>query len=98
MLQHALILLSEKGEIRFSIVPKLIFNNIKIIKKNYVTGINAGNVWNALNEGGKLNVKDLKKATKIKTDRELNLTLGWLLREDKVVVEEEGKEVFVSLK
>ena len=62
------------------------------------TGVNAGNVWNALNEGGKLNVKDLKKATKIKTDRELNLTLGWLLREDKVVVEEEGKEVFVSLK
>ena len=29
-------------------------------------GTNAGLVWNALNEGGKMSVKAVKKATKIK--------------------------------
>ncbi|MBP3785170.1 MAG: winged helix-turn-helix domain-containing protein [Bacteroidaceae bacterium] len=62
------------------------------------TGVNAGNVWNALNENGALNVKDLKKAAGLKNEKELFLALGWLLREDNVVLQEEGKEVIVSLK
>ena len=58
----------------------------------------AGAVWTALNENGTLNAKDLKKAAKLKTDKELYLALGWLLREDKVEVVEADKEMTVTLK
>ena len=62
------------------------------------TGVNAGNVWNALNEIGAMTGKDLKKAAKLKNDKELYLALGWLLREDKVEITEEAKEIKVTLK
>ena len=58
----------------------------------------AGAVWTALSENGAMNAKDLKKACKIKTDKDLYLTMGWLLREDKLNVVEEGKEITLSLK
>ena len=58
----------------------------------------AGRVWNALNEGAPMGVKDLKKAAKVKTDKELYLALGWLLREDKLMVEGIEKEPVFSLK
>lgn len=61
-------------------------------------GTFAGAVWTALNENGALNTKDLKKVAKIKTDKDLFLALGWLLREDKVVVTENDKVVTVVLK
>ena len=61
-------------------------------------GTLAGAVWTALSENGTLNTKDLKKVAKIKTDKDLFLALGWLLREDKVVVEENDKVVNVCLK
>ena len=61
-------------------------------------GTLAGAVWTALNENGTLNTKDLKKASKIKTDKDLYLALGWLLREDKVEVVETEKVVTVTLK
>ena len=48
-----------------------------------VIGTWAGQVWNALNESGKLTVKGLKKATKLK-EKELYPALGWLSREGKV--------------
>ena len=54
--------------------------------------------WTALNENGALNTKDLKKAAKVKTDKDLYLALGWLLREDKVEVTEADKVVTVTLK
>ncbi|MGM9760369.1 MAG: winged helix-turn-helix domain-containing protein [Parabacteroides sp.] len=60
-------------------------------------GTNAGLVWKALNEGGKMSLKALKKATKIKAEKELYAALGWLARENKLVFEEEEKEIFVSL-
>ncbi|MGM9620746.1 MAG: winged helix-turn-helix domain-containing protein [Bacteroidaceae bacterium] len=60
-------------------------------------GTLAGAVWTALNENGTMNSKDLKKVTKIKTDKELCLVLGWLLREDKVTVTEEDKVMSVTL-
>lgn len=60
-------------------------------------GTMAGAIWTALNENGTMNSKDLKKAAKIKTDKDLCLALGWLLREDKVTVAEEDKVVTVSL-
>ena len=61
-------------------------------------GTLAGAVWTALNENGALNAKDLKKVAKIKTDKELFLALGWLLREDKVEVAEADKVMTVTLK
>ena len=61
-------------------------------------GTLAGAVWSALNENGAMNSKDLKKAAKIKTDKDLFLALGWLLREDKLVVAEEDKVLTVTLK
>ena len=58
----------------------------------------AGKIWTALNENGAMTGKDLKKATKVKCDKDLDLGLGWLLREDKLVIEEVEKDVEVSLK
>ena len=63
-----------------------------------LVGTSAGAVWTALNENGALNTKDLKKAAKVKTDKDLYLALGWLLREDKVEVTEADKVVTVTLK
>ncbi|MBR1387599.1 MAG: winged helix-turn-helix domain-containing protein [Alloprevotella sp.] len=61
-------------------------------------GILAGKIWNALDANGKLSGKELKKAIKVKTEKELYLGLGWLLREDKIVVEEVEKDIEVALK
>ena len=61
-------------------------------------GTLAGAVWTALNVNGALNTKDLKKVAKIKTDKDLFLALGWLLREDKLEVAEEDKVITVTLK
>lgn len=58
----------------------------------------AGQVWNALNENGQLGAKELKKVAKIKTDKELYLALGWLLREEKLNVAGTEKEPLFSLK
>ena len=53
-------------------------------------GLNAGLVWNALNENGAMTVKSLKKATKLK-DKQVFAAIGWLSREDKInVTEVEG--------
>ena len=61
------------------------------------TGALAGKIWEALNEGGKLTGKELKKAAKLRTDKELYLGLGWLLREGKLVIEEVEKDIEVAL-
>mgnify|MGYP000844659470 FL=1 len=60
-------------------------------------GMNAGLVWNALNEGGRMDVKPIKKATKIKTDKELYAAFGWLAKENKIAFEEEDANLMVSL-
>lgn len=66
----------------------------KMVEK---VGKNAGLIWNALNNAGKdLEAKEIKKATKL-TDKDLYAAFGWLLREDKINMVEEGKEVFVNL-
>ncbi len=59
-------------------------------------GINAGKVWAILDENGRQNVKEIKKATKL-TDKDLYAALGWLAREGKVALEAEEKEIFASL-
>ena len=55
-------------------------------------------VWNALNEVEAIGLVQLRKVTKLK-DKELMLALGWLAREDKLVISEDenGKNIIVSL-
>jgi len=60
-------------------------------------GTNAGLVWSVLNEEGKQNVKAVKKATKIKADKDLYAALGWLAKEGKLSFEEIEGELFVAL-
>lgn len=64
---------------------------------NEKVGTIAGQIWNALNENGALNNKDLKKAAKVKNEKDLFLGLGWLLREDKVTITEAEKDLIVAL-
>ena len=59
-------------------------------------GLNAGLVWNALNESEGLTLKGLKKVTKLK-DKQLYAALGWLSREDKVTIEEVVGDLLVNL-
>ena len=61
-----------------------------------VIGTWAGQVWNALNESGKLTVKGLKKTTKLK-EKELYAALGWLAREGKVSMYEVDADIEVVL-
>ena len=61
-------------------------------------GYNAGLVWNALNEADALGLRQIKKITKLK-DKELYLAMGWLARENKIVIAEgeDAKDLIVSL-
>ena len=56
-------------------------------------GTNAGKVWNALHEGGKMSLK----ATKIKAEKDMYAALGWLAKEGKLAFEETENEILVSL-
>lgn len=60
-------------------------------------GTNAGKVWNALHDGGKMSLKALKKATKIKTEKDMYAALGWLAKEGKLAFAEGKGETEVSL-
>ena len=61
-------------------------------------GVIAGAIWNVLDRVESMSAKDLKKAVKLKTEKELYLGLGWLLREDKLTIEGDEKEPVFSLK
>lgn len=78
----------------------VIENLIKSTTMNIDTiGYNAGLVWNALNDSEALGLKQIKKVTKLK-DKELYLALGWLARENKILIAEndaDGKDLLVSL-
>ena len=58
-------------------------------------GENAGLVWGAL-QNGALELKALKKATKLKND-ELALALGWLAREGKITLTAGEADTIVAL-
>ncbi len=56
------------------------------------TGNIAGIIWNAIDVAQTgLTFKQIKKTTKL-TEKDFNLGIGWLLREDKLVVAETGDE------
>lgn len=61
-------------------------------------GVLAGQIWEALNGTEGLTQKNLKKAVKIKADKDLFLGLGWLLREEKIETSEVNGELVVKLK
>lgn len=58
----------------------------------------AGKIWQALNENGETSGKELKKLIKAKSEKELYLGLGWLLREDKITCNASDKDFIFSLK
>lgn len=60
-------------------------------------GTNAGLVWTALSEGGKMSLKAVKKATKIKAEKDMYAALGWLAKEGKLAFEEVDGEIYVAL-
>lgn len=57
----------------------------------------AGQIWEALNGTEGLTQKQIKKAAKLKADKDFFLGLGWLLREDKIATSNVGGEIFVKL-
>ena len=60
----------------------------------HVIGENAGIVWSLLNNGERWEYEQLKNASGL-SDRDLNLAIGWLARENKIFFErskEQDKE------
>ena len=53
-------------------------------------GSKAGAVWQALNGSGPMTEKELTKATGLKA-AQVHGALGWLAREDKLILESKGK-------
>jgi len=60
-------------------------------------GTNAGLVWSALSKSGRLSIKELKKETKIKAEKEIYAALGWLAREGKIESAEKEGEIYIWL-
>ena len=61
-----------------------------------VYGKNAGAVWRALNEKGKMGMADISKHTKLSMI-DVNGAMGWLARENKVRVIHGGTKVMYEL-
>lgn len=60
-------------------------------------GANAGLVWNALSESKQLTIKEVKKITKLKKDKELYSAIGWLAREEKILIIAEEDDLSIQL-
>ena len=57
-------------------------------------GINAGIVWRLLDNNRRLEYREIKRLSGL-SDRELNMAVGWLAREDRIQIDsyiENGKE------
>lgn len=65
------------------------------IDKNQI-GLNAGIVWQTLSDNSRWSYDALKEKTGLE-DKELCAALGWLCREDKIEVEIDNDEFYVSL-
>jgi hypothetical protein len=60
-------------------------------------GAAAGLVWTALTENGPLSTAKLVKAIGEPRDTVMQ-ALGWLAREDKIVIEDDGRTRIISLR
>jgi hypothetical protein len=59
-------------------------------------GLNAGKIWNFLNEQGNQDLKDLKKKLKM-ADLQFYLAVGWLAREGKIFDFEDNDTLILGL-
>lgn len=62
-----------------------------------IIGLHAGKVWSLLSDGQKWRYHELKENLLLR-DRELNMALGWLVRENKITFEYEQDEMMVWIK
>jgi hypothetical protein len=62
-----------------------------------VFGEKAGAIWRALNQNGPSNITNLVKTTSLSRE-EIFSALGWLGREDKILLEQKGREMIFSLR
>jgi hypothetical protein len=60
-------------------------------------GTKAGIVWRALNQYGPSNITHLVKTASLSRE-EVFCALGWLGREDKILIEQKGREMIFSLR
>ncbi len=60
-------------------------------------GTLAGVIWNALNGTEGLTIKQLKKATGLRSEKELYMAMGWLMREGKLETSEVEGDILVKL-
>ena len=60
-------------------------------------GAAAGAIWNVLNQKGELSLSQLKKESRCKSPV-FDWGIGWLAREDKLVVSPKNKSFTVHLK
>lgn len=58
-------------------------------------GINAGIIWNLLNNNQKWSIEQLQNASKL-SEKEIYTAIGWLARENKIEIDhsDNGKEAF----
>jgi len=64
---------------------------------NETIGATAGIIWNALDTHGELGLAELKKAVKAKPPR-FDWAIGWLAREDKIVITPDRRSYRIRLK
>jgi hypothetical protein len=57
----------------------------------------AGTVWRVLSENGRISTSKLVKAVDEPRDTVM-LALGWLAREEKITIDEEGRNRMVALR
>jgi Winged helix-turn-helix domain (DUF2582) len=60
-------------------------------------GSTAGSIWDALNDSGELSLAKLKKEVNGKTPM-FDWAVGWLAREDKIVITSEKRSFRIKLK
>lgn len=65
------------------------------MNKNEI-GLNAGIIWQLLSDNARWSYGSLKRKSGLK-DKELGAALGWLAREGKVELEQEGDELYLYL-
>jgi len=59
-------------------------------------GENAGNIWRVLKQNGKMSTNSLKKSTHL-NEKDVNMSLGWLARENKLQFDRRGKQTLIGL-
>ena len=62
-----------------------------------IFGVNAGVVWRALTQNGPTNIGDLVRITSMSRE-EVFGAIGWLGRENKILVEKRGRALVFSLR